>query len=131
MRKVVRGFTLRGSGPEDGHDLEDWLLAEEEIMERRSATSPPDKSERTVPRCQVRRNDTRSQIPSSVDVRCLQYVQTAVIGTNLIKDVLRAIPLVQYLRNHVSVQAKANGSLVCLSPRVAMHLYLHLGPTVV
>src|SRR2546427_11299534 len=33
-------------GREDGHDLEDWLRAEEEIMEQKRAPSPPDKSER-------------------------------------------------------------------------------------
>src|SRR5438876_12450675 len=70
------------------------------------------------------------KIPNPIRRRCLvsQYVDAAVVCTNLVKDLLRAIPLVQYLLDQVLafLQPKANGSLVCLSPRVALHLHPHV-----
>ena len=70
------------------------------------------------------------EIPNPIRRRCVvsQYVDAAVVCTNLVKDILRAIPLVQYLLDQVLafLQPKAHGSLVCLSPRVALHLHPHV-----
>lgn len=56
-----------------------------------------------------------------------QDVEIAIIRADLEKDMLRAIPLVEHFLDNifVTVQAKANGALIRLPPRVTMDLQGH------
>src|SRR5271166_4947222 len=69
-------------------------------------------------------------MPRSVRRRCLpaQDVEIAVICTDFVKAILRAVPLVQYFLNHVLVpiQPKANRPFVRCSTGIAIYLQIHL-----
>ena len=67
----------------------------------------------------------RLQMPRSVRRRCLpaQDIKIAVVRTNFVKGVLRAVPLVKYLLDHVLAifKPKSNGPFVCRPSGVAFH----------
>jgi len=69
-------------------------------------------------------------MPKAIWRGCLpaQDVEIAVIGTDFVKGILRAVPLVQYFLDHVlvPVQPKANRPFVRYPPGIAIHFQLHL-----
>ena len=68
----------------------------------------------------------RLQMPRSVGRRCFpaQDVEIAVICTDFVKGILRAVPLVQHFLDHVlvPVQPKANRPFVRRPTGIAIHL---------
>src|SRR5271167_1528017 len=68
-------------------------------------------------------------MPRAVGSRCLpaQDVEIAVVREYLEKDILRAVPLVYHLFDHVLtiLKSKTNRSFVDRPPGVAIHLQLH------
>ena len=69
-------------------------------------------------------------MPRPIRRRCLpaQDIEVAVIGANFVKGVLRAVPLVKYLLDHVLtiLKPKSNRPFVGRSSGVAVHFQLHL-----
>ena len=69
-------------------------------------------------------------MPRSIGRRCIsaQDVEIAVIGMDFEKGVLRPVPLVQYLVDHifVAVHTKAYWPFVRRPPGVAIHFQFHL-----
>src|SRR5208337_1505306 len=69
-------------------------------------------------------------MPRSVGSRCFpaQDVEIAVICTDFVKGILRAVPLVPYFLDHVlvPVQPKANRPFVRRPTGVAIHFQLHV-----
>src|SRR5271165_3251524 len=68
-------------------------------------------------------------MPRAVGSRCLsaQDVEIAVVRAYLEKDILRAVPLVYQLFDHVLtiLKSKTNRSFVRRPPGVAIHFQLH------
>jgi hypothetical protein len=56
-----------------------------------------------------------------------EYVEVAVVGAYLEEDVVLPVPMVKQFLDQilVSIQPKANWSLVNLVPGIAVYLYLH------
>lgn len=67
----------------------------------------------------------RDQVPGAIRCRCLlsKDVEIAVVGSNLMKDALWLIPLIEHGFDLIlpSAEPEANGSFIGLSARVTFH----------